>query len=35
MISHAYDSIEDELIWAIIQKDIPILKEEIRKLKSL
>ena len=35
MISHAYDSIEDELIWAIIQKDIPILHEEIRKLKSL
>lgn len=35
MISHAYDSIEDELIWGIIQKDIPILKEEIRILKNI
>lgn len=33
MISHAYDSI-DELIWAIIQKDIPILQEEIEKLRE-
>jgi len=34
MISHAYDSIDDELIWAIIQKDIPILQEEIEKLRE-
>lgn len=34
IISHAYDSIEPELIWAIIQKDIPLLSEEILKLKS-
>jgi uncharacterized protein with HEPN domain len=34
MISHAYDSIEDELIWAILQKDIPILKKEIEKLRG-
>lgn len=34
MISHAYDSIEDELIWAIIQKDIPVLQNEIKKLRN-
>lgn len=34
-ISHAYDSIEDELIWGIIQKDIPLLKKEIQKIRSL
>ncbi|WP_339706153.1 DUF86 domain-containing protein [Algoriphagus aquimarinus] len=34
MISHAYDAIDDELIWAIIQKDIPILQEEIQNLKD-
>lgn len=34
MISHAYDSIEDELIWAIIQRDIPVLKKEIELLKN-
>ena len=34
LIVHAYDSIEDEIIWGIIQKDIPILKTEIEKLKK-
>lgn len=33
LIIHAYDSIDNELFWGIIQKDIPVLKEEIRKLK--
>ena len=33
-ISHAYDSIEDELIWGIIQKEIPLLKKEIQKIRS-
>ena len=32
-ISHAYDSIEDELIWGIIQKDIPLLKKEIQRIR--
>lgn len=35
IISHAYDSVEPELIWAIIQKDIPILAYEIDKLKGI
>lgn len=34
IISHAYDSIEPELLWAIIQKNIPVLAEEIRKLRE-
>ncbi len=34
LIVHAYDSVDDELIWAIIQKDIPILKEEIKAYLS-
>lgn len=31
-IIHAYDNISDENIWAIIQKHVPILKEEVSKL---
>jgi len=33
LIIHSYDSVEDEIIWGIIQKDIPILKTEIEQLK--
>jgi uncharacterized protein with HEPN domain len=33
IITHAYDAIDDELIWAILQRDIPALKEEISKLR--
>ena len=34
LIIHAYDSIEDELIWGIMLKDIPVLKKEIEQLKN-
>jgi uncharacterized protein with HEPN domain len=34
IISHAYDSVEPEMLWGIIQKNIPVLAEEIQKLKS-
>ena len=34
LITHAYDSVDDELIWGIIQKNIPDLKIEIELLKS-
>lgn len=34
IISHAYDSVEPEMLWGIIQKNIPVLAEEIRKLKG-
>jgi len=33
LIIHSYDSVEDEIIWGIIQKDIPILKAEIELIK--
>lgn len=33
IISHSYDSIQPELLWGIIQRDIPVLSEEIAKLK--
>jgi len=33
-IAHSYDSIENELLWGIINRDIPTLKNEIIKLKS-
>lgn len=35
IISHAYDSIEPELIWGIIQRDIPKLLTEIQQLKGI
>ena len=34
IIAHAYDSVEPEMIWAIIQKDIPKLSNEIFILKN-
>lgn len=34
IISHAYDSIEIELIWSIIQKDVPILARELAELRN-
>lgn len=33
-IIHAYDAVDDELIWAILQKDIPLLKKEIEDIKG-
>ena len=35
IIAHAYDSVEPEMIWAIIQKDIPKLSSEISKLRHM
>lgn len=35
IISHAYDSVEPEMIWGIIQNNIPVLAEEINVLKNL
>lgn len=34
LIVHAYDSIDIEILWGIIQKDIPILKSDIEKIKN-
>ena len=33
IISHAYDTIEPEMIWGIIQKDIPLLLEELNMIR--
>ena len=33
IISHAYDSVEPEMIWGIIQNNVPILSDEIKRLK--
>ncbi len=32
IISHAYDSVEPEMIWGIIQNNIPVLSEEVNKM---
>jgi len=34
IISHAYDSVEPEMIWGINQKNIPILAKEINTPKA-
>ena len=34
IISHAYDSVGPEMLWGIIQRNIPVLTDEIRKLKD-
>ena len=34
IISHVYDSVEPEMLWGIIQKNIPVLADEIRKIKG-
>lgn len=33
-VIHAYDSINDNVIWKVVIKDLPILKEEIELLLS-
>jgi uncharacterized protein with HEPN domain len=32
IIIHAYDSLDDELIWGVVQRHIPKLKKEIKAL---
>jgi len=34
MIVHAYDSIDPTTLWKILMKDLPILKEDILKIKN-
>ncbi|MGP8215612.1 MAG: DUF86 domain-containing protein [Bacteroidia bacterium] len=33
-IVHAYDSVDDHIVWVIIQKHIPLLKSEVLKKVS-
>ncbi len=34
LIVHAYDSVDHAMIWGIIRKDIPILKQEIKTIRG-
>jgi len=34
-VIHAYDAVNDTIIWKIIVKDIPILKDEVEKLMKM
>ncbi len=34
LIAHAYDSIEPEMLWGIIQRDNPVLKKETQEIKK-
>lgn len=34
LLSHAYDSVEDELIWGIVQKDVPKLRKEVDQIRA-
>ena len=34
LIIHSYDTIDPGILWGIIQKDIPVLKEELQKLRE-
>ncbi|WP_294671256.1 HepT-like ribonuclease domain-containing protein [uncultured Fluviicola sp.] len=34
IIAHAYDSIEPEMIWGIIQNHIPLLSDQIKTIKD-
>jgi uncharacterized protein with HEPN domain len=29
ILAHGYDGVDDELLWAILQRDIPVLREEV------
>ncbi|MBK7130274.1 MAG: photosystem P840 reaction center protein PscD [Crocinitomicaceae bacterium] len=31
-ISHGYDSVSDDIIWAIVMRDLPVFKTEIDRL---
>ena len=34
IIAHAYDSVEAEMLWSVVQKNIPTLKKELKSLKQ-
>jgi uncharacterized protein with HEPN domain len=33
-VIHGYDKVDDVIIWGIISKDLPLLKEQITQLRS-
>ncbi len=34
LIIHSYDSVNDEIIWGILHKDIPKLKQDIKEIRK-
>jgi len=34
ILAHGYDSIDEEIVWGIIQDDLPVLIEDLAKLSS-
>ncbi len=34
LIIHAYDSVNNEMIWAVVSKHLPVLKTEVEQLLS-
>ena len=34
LIAHSYDTIDPEILWGILLKDIPVLKKELQELKE-
>lgn len=34
LIIHSYDAVDPEMLWGIIQKDIPVLKKELQELRD-
>lgn len=34
LIAHAYDSIDVRILWSVIKKDLPLLKEQVERIKS-
>ncbi|MGX1023037.1 uncharacterized protein with HEPN domain [Psychroflexus sp. MBR-150] len=35
MVIHAYDSVDDIIIWGILSKDLPRLKKEVDSLLQM
>lgn len=33
-LAHSYDTVEHQILWGIIQKDLPILSKELKDLRS-
>ena len=34
-ISHGYDSVSDEIIWAIVIRELPLLEQEVNRLLAI
>ena len=35
ILIHGYDIVSDPIVWDIIQKDVPLLREDIRKIRNM